>query len=191
MPLGTTIQDSQSEKGVRKQNDPADAPISHRADTAASKYTVDYWRDKLFRPTYQRGKESHEVQQWYVQIQFGGRREKVGLGSNNREDCARAAAKFYKRLQAKGWDAARTELSPDRKTKPRILITVGDLIERLRPICGVRLHTFEEYAYPQGQPSAARSRTEASVRTACSEGTAGNGTHSQRARRRRVEAVPQ
>lgn len=147
MPLGTTIQDSQSEKGVRKQNDPADAQISQRAETTVSKYTVDYWRDKLFRPTYQRGKESHEVQQWYVQIQFGGRREKVGLGSNSKEDCARAAAKFFKRLQAKGWDAARTELSPDRKTKPRILLTVGDLIERLRPISGARQRTFEEYAY--------------------------------------------
>ena len=44
---------------------------------------------------------------------------------------------------------------------------------------------------PQGQPSAARSRPEAAHRAARAEGTAGDGAHSQRPRRRGVETVPE
>src|SRR6185369_3299040 len=44
---------------------------------------------------------------------------------------------------------------------------------------------------PQGQPPAARSRTETAQHAARAQGTAGIGNHSQRARHRCVEAVPE
>jgi hypothetical protein len=150
MSLGKTIQDSRSEKEVRKQNRSAEAPIVAPQTTMnASRFTVEYWRAKLFRPSYRRGKKSNQVQEWYVQIQLGGRREKISLGSNNKEECARRAAQFYKRLLAKGWDAALTDLSPDRKVKPKNLLTLGHLIDALRPIAGVRPHTFGLYVIPE------------------------------------------
>jgi predicted YcjX-like family ATPase len=109
-----------------------------------SKFTVEFWRVKLFRPKYYREGKAHEVLEWHLQIQFGGRREKVGLGSNSREDCARQAAKFYKDLLKEGWEKALEKLSPDRKVKPKVLTTVGDVLEALRP--GMHRRTFDNYA---------------------------------------------
>lgn len=49
--------------------------------------------------------------------QYGGRREKAGLGTNNKEEASRRAARFYKNLVSKGWDSAWAALAPDRKAK--------------------------------------------------------------------------
>src|ERR1051326_2094776 len=147
MLLETPAQDSQSEKEVRKQEVAPNLLTSDSKEIKASRFTVEYWREKLFRPTYKRRRKLHEVQEWYAQIQYGGRREKVGLGSNNKEEACRRAAQFYKKLLAKGWDAALEECFPDRKSKPKNPLTIGDLIETVRPLLSVRPRTFEIYAY--------------------------------------------
>src|ERR1017187_7874462 len=134
MRLDTTTQDSQSEKEVRKKNAASNLLTSESKEVKASRFTVEYWREKLFRPTYRRKRKVREVQEWYAQLQYGGRREKVGLGSNNKEEACRRAAHFYKTLVAKGWDTALEDSFPDRRTKPKNPLTVGDRIETMRPL---------------------------------------------------------
>jgi integrase len=58
-----------------------------------------------------------------------------------------ARSPIHKKLVAKGWDDALEDSFPDRKAKPKNPLTVGDLIETVRPLLGVRLRTFEIYAY--------------------------------------------
>lgn len=148
MLLDATLSDSKSEKEVRKFSRRESLLISP-SDTkvTASRFTVEYWRARLFRPTYIAQGNANEVLEWYAQIQYRGRREKVGLGSNNKEEASRRAARFYSTLREKGWDAALKALSPDRDFKPKILLSVGDFIETARNLAGVRPRTFEIYAY--------------------------------------------
>ncbi len=145
--MGATARDSQSEKEVRKQNPLSHFPVPSEKSIGASRFTVDYWRTKLFRPVYSRGKRQNEVQEWYLQVQHEGRREKVSLGTNNREEACRRAAKFFKNLVGKGWDVALAKLNPDKEIRPKVMITVGDLITTVRPLLTVRPRTFEMYAY--------------------------------------------
>ena len=132
---------------MRKQIPLSHFPVSSQKSIGASRFTVDYWRTKLFRPVYGRGKRQHEVQEWYLQVQHEGRREKVGLGTNNKEEACRRAAQFFKNLVGKGWDVALSKLNPDKEIKPKVMITVGDLITTVRPLLTVRPRTFEMYAY--------------------------------------------
>jgi integrase len=133
---------------VRKENREADLgkPRSKFAFTA-SRFSVDYWRDRVFRPSYQGSGNAREVQEWYAQIQFAGRREKVALVTNNKEEASRKATRFYTTLRAKGWDAAHKELSPTRDRTPGSLVTIGNFIESVRPLASVRPRTFDIYAY--------------------------------------------
>ena len=109
-----------------------------------SRFAVEYWRERVFRPTYGEG---GEVLEWYAQIQYRGRREKVGLGTTNKEAASRRATQFYSTLREKGWDLALLDLSPDHDLKPQNVLTVGDFIEKVRHLAGVRSRTFEIYAY--------------------------------------------
>jgi len=109
-----------------------------------SRFSVEYWRERVFRPTYAAG---GEVLEWYAQIQYRGRREKVGLGTNNKEAASRRATQFYSMLREKGWDVALADLSPERNVKPKNVLTIGDFIEKVRHLAGVRPRTFEIYAY--------------------------------------------
>jgi integrase len=87
------------------------------------------------------------VLEWYAQIQYRGRREKVGLGTNNKEAASRRATHFYSTLREKGWDVAMEDLSPDHNLKAQNVLTIGDYIEKVRHLAGVRPRTFEIYAY--------------------------------------------
>ena len=78
---------AKSEKEVRKQN-----PLSH---FSGSKFSPAYWREKVFRPSYRRDGQTNEVSEWYCQIQHAGRREKIALATNDRQEAARKAAKLF------------------------------------------------------------------------------------------------
>jgi integrase len=148
MLLDSTRLDSQSEQEVRKENRRVDlGRLRSKSAFTASRFSVDYWRDRVFRPNYHGGGDTHEVQEWYAQIQFAGIRKKVGLVTNNKEEACRKATRFYTTLRAKGWEAAHKELSPSREQVPGGLVTVGNFIEKIRPLADVRPRTFEVYAY--------------------------------------------
>lgn len=147
MLLNTTRFNSESEKEVRKNSDPSDRSIVSKTVVTASRFSVDYWRDRVFRPTYIHDGESSEVLECYVQIQHRGRREKIGLGTNDKAVASRRAARFYATMREEGWDAAKKQLSPDYDSTPTNLITIGNLIQTVRPLAAVRPRTFEIYAY--------------------------------------------
>ena len=133
---------------MRKLNDGQNLLTPGRKSAiTASRFSVEYWRDRVFRPTYQHESETAEVQEWYAQLQFKGRREKIGLGTNNKEDASRRAARFFTTLRQNGWEAARKQLSPDHALGPKNLTTIGSFIDTVCPLTDVRPRTFEIYAY--------------------------------------------
>src|SRR5262245_46491448 len=92
-------QNPQSEQQVNKQ---------------FSRFSAGYWESRVFRPKYTRNGETFEVAEWYAQPQHAGRREKIALGTNTREEAGRKAAKLYSTIRSKGWEEALRQFAPDR-----------------------------------------------------------------------------
>lgn len=115
------------------------APLS-----TASKFSPAFWRDRVFRRTYTHGGEACEVAEFRARIQHAGKREEVGLNTNDREAAARAAAKLYSRVKATGWTAALAEFAPDRASAKGVP-TVGAVIEAASLSGGVGANTLRGY----------------------------------------------
>jgi integrase len=131
----------ESEKGMRKRK-ASDVLLT----SGASKFSPSYWAGKIFRPTYTNGDGTRdEVAEWYAQLQFSGRREKIGLGTNHKEDAARKAAKVYEKIRVKGWDAALNEIRPN--STPKCATTIGDFLNTVEPLLKVRARSFANYSY--------------------------------------------
>ena len=123
-----TPSDSKSEQEVSKQGNLQTPAKKVSKQRTGSKYSAEYWRDRIVRPTYTRDGETREVQQWHAQIQAGGRRQRVGLNTNNREEAARTAARLYGEITSKGWEPALAAFDPT-KVEKTDCVTVGDFIE--------------------------------------------------------------
>lgn len=112
----------------------------------ASRFSAAYWGSRVYRPTYTRDGATLEVPEWYAQVQHAGRREKVGLGTNDREAASRKAAKLYQTLRSKGWAAALAELDPER-ANPQNTTTVGGYLSTCEPLFNGRKVTWIGYCY--------------------------------------------
>lgn len=135
------MQNPKSEKEVRKQ-------AEQLTRNGASKFSPAYWLPRLFRPTYTRDGQTLEVAEWYCQVQSGGRREKVGLATNNKEEAARLAARLFKTISAKGWQAALEELLPGRAQRSQSAEspTVGEFLASVKEKANLKPATFNSYA---------------------------------------------
>ena len=132
---------------MKASDTPANTEKAQSEKAAASKMSPRYWASRMFKPTYQRDGERLEVSEFYVQLQHSGRRQKVALKTNSREEASRNAARLYAAIRSKGWQAALREFQPDREAAPQSLITVGDLLKQVRPVLAVRERSFSNYSY--------------------------------------------
>lgn len=110
-----------------------------------SKFTPAYWSDKVFRPEYGQAGEAREVRQFYARMQHAGRRESVALGTNDKEQAARKAAKLFQSVKAIGWDAALAAHSPDRQQSAGAP-TVGQFIAAAEQVADVSPRSLRNYA---------------------------------------------
>ncbi len=148
MLLNTPLIDTKSETEVRQNSVSLRRVASPKKPGGPSRYSVDYWRERLFRRSYDYKSERRKIAEWYVQVQYAGRREKVGLSTNNKEEAARRATKFYKRLQATDWETAIKEFCPRIEAlRTMTSLTVGDYLALVQPLLRVRPRTAEIYAY--------------------------------------------
>lgn len=91
-----------------------DQPIRPNPSAKASKFSREYWQERVFRPIYATEDGATAVPEFYAQVQHAGRREKIGLSTNSREEAARRAARLFQTVRAKGWDRALKEFAPDK-----------------------------------------------------------------------------
>lgn len=148
MLLDTPLTDTTSETETSQNSVSLLRVASSKKSGGPSRYSVDYWRERLFRRSYDYKSERCEIAEWYVQVQHAGRREKVGLSTNNKEEAARRATKFYQRLRATNWETAMKEFCPRVEAlRAMTSVTLGDYLAHVQIILRVRPRTAEIYAY--------------------------------------------
>src|ERR1019366_3854900 len=85
-----TLEDTKSGQEVAKQSGQA----------SQTRFHVDYWKERLYRKTFTREGERHEVPEWSVRLQHLGRREAFALGSANASSAAVKAKEIATFLDA-------------------------------------------------------------------------------------------
>lgn len=103
-----------------------------------------YWREAVFRPAV--AKRSHVVPQYYVKIQYQGRRETFQLKTNSQDQAAEKAKGLYLALVAKGWDEVLKEEKPHKRGGKVSVATVGDLIAQALQRHDIGRKTLMDYA---------------------------------------------
>ncbi len=114
--------------------------------TTRNRFSIAYWRDCVFRPSYTREGQRFNVQQFFVKISHGAVRKNVPLTTNNLDEAARRALKLYQILKRDGWDAALFLFRPDAKPIDKSL-TIGKyfaLVDEYTPMAD---RTFASYSY--------------------------------------------
>ena len=130
-----TKQDIQSGQEVAKQGGQA----------VQSRFHVDYWKERLYRKTFTRDGERHEVPEWSVRLQHLGRREAFALGSANASVSAIKAKEIATFLDANGWDATLAKFKPGVAAKADIC-TVGEFLADVKERSHLKPMTVRRYA---------------------------------------------
>lgn len=105
-----------------------------------------YWQRKIFKPVVVEGGKRRQVEHYSARIQWQGRRQSFPLLSGNVEAAATRAAKIYKSIQVKGWEATLAEFSPTYgKEAPESVLTVGKYLAEVAKVADIRPRTLADY----------------------------------------------
>jgi integrase len=110
-----------------------------------SRTHTDYWKARLFRRTYEQDGKQREVNDLYVRIQHGGRREFFGLGTTNQDAAAVKARGIFIFLKANGWDATLAKFKPDADGQAKLDVSIGDFLAAVDASRKLRARTFDNY----------------------------------------------
>jgi len=116
-----------------------------KAKRSLARTHTDYWKSRLFRRTYEQDGQNREVNDLYVRIQHGGRREFFGLNTTNQEAAAIKARDIFTFLKANGWEATLTKFKPDADGQAKLDVTIGDYLTAVENIRKLRARTFDNY----------------------------------------------
>ena len=111
----------------------------------AGKSHAAYWTPRLIKRSYTWDNKTTEVPEWQVRIAHLGRREWFNTGTANKVNAAEKARKIYLSLVAKGWQATLAEFKPDMQVA-RDGCTIGDFLDQVKAVSGLKPVTFEIYA---------------------------------------------
>jgi integrase len=111
----------------------------------APKSHPNFWKQRLFHPSYTREGDLVSLPEWAVKIQFRGERETFTFGTANQTAAAVQARDIYASLLANGWEATRLKFKPEH-TKKVIVPSVGEYLTAVRAISGIAVPTLETYA---------------------------------------------
>ena len=127
------------------------APLAKETATAAKpkrglpRAHADYWRPRLFRRTYERDGRQHEINDLYIRLQHGGRREFMPLNTTNKDAAAKLAASIYSHLTSNGWESTLAKYRPDAEGQPKLEATIGDYLAAVDATRKLRGRTFLNY----------------------------------------------
>ncbi len=138
---------SGSEVAQKKSTEPLLKPPSEprKAKRTLSRTHSDYWKARLFRRSYDYDGRQKEVNDLYVRIQHGGRREFFGLNTTNQDAAAIKARDIFTFLKANGWDATLAKFRPDADGQPKLDVTIGDYLAAVETTRKLRVRTFLNY----------------------------------------------
>ena len=130
-----TKQDNESGQEVAKQSGQA----------SQSRFHVDYWKERLYRKTFTRDGERHEVTEFSVRLQHLGRREAFALGSANASVAAVKAKEIATFVEANGWGATLAKFKPEVATKAGIC-SLGEFLADIKARSHLKPMTVRRYA---------------------------------------------
>jgi integrase len=106
---------------------------------------VDYWAPRLKKRSYAWEGKTVEIPEWQVRIAHLGRREWFNTGTPNKAAAAETARKIYLSLVSKGWQPTLADFKPDMQVSADGA-TVGDFLDQVKAVSGLKPVTFEIYA---------------------------------------------
>jgi integrase len=116
-----------------------------KAKRTLSRTHTDYWKARLFRRTYDQDGKQREVNDLYVRIQHGGRREFFGLNTTNQDAASGKARDIFTFLKANGWDATLAKFKPDADGQAKLDVTIGDFLSAVENTRKLSARTFDNY----------------------------------------------
>lgn len=140
--IDTGSEVAQSKRSEPLQQFPANQPKIRRT---LSRTHADYWKSRLFRRAYEHDGQHREVNDLYIRIQHGGRREFFGLNTTSKDAAAIKARDIFTFLKANGWDATLAKFKPDADGQAKLNVTVGDYVSAVEATRKLRARTFLNY----------------------------------------------
>jgi integrase len=129
-------------------------PLSHSA-TAPTDHTKpkrslarthsDYWKARLFRRAYDHDGKQREVNDLYVRIQHGGRREFFALNTTNQDAAGMKARDIFTFLKTNGWQPTLAKFKPAADGQPKFDVCVRDFFAAVKATGKLRLRTLLNY----------------------------------------------
>lgn len=106
---------------------------------------ADHWARRLKKRSYtDREGQVVEVPEWQVRMFHGGREDWFNLGTGNKAAASVKARDIYVHLKMHGWEATLAKYKP--RAEVKVDVTVGEFLDQVRAVSGLKPVTFEVYA---------------------------------------------
>lgn len=121
------------------------APTPTKTNRSLSRTHADYWKLRLFRRSYSQEGQQREINDLYIRLQHGGRREFLPLGTINQDAAAVKAKDMDRSLKENGWDKMLAKFYPDADGQAKLDVSVGDYLAAVDATRRLRARTFLNY----------------------------------------------
>lgn len=115
-----------------------------RPTVKAGKDQVAYWKPKLKKRTFRKGRKVVEIPDWQVRMKHAGKDGWFNLHTQNADNAANQARDIYRLLVANGWDAVNEKFKPKPKEFPDSP-TLGEFFAAVQKNVTLKPKTFVCY----------------------------------------------
>ena len=130
---------TRTETGQTNSNPPSTKTIK-----SLPKDHADYWGGRLKKRSYSsRQGAVVEVPEWQVRMFHAGKEDWFNLGTANKAAASVKARDIYVQLKNHGWDATLAKHKP--KATEKLDVTIGDFLDQVKAVSGLKPVTFEIY----------------------------------------------
>jgi integrase len=106
----------------------------------------DYWANRLRKRRYKDANgQLVEISSWQVRLKKEGHEAWFNLGTPNQSAAAKKAKEVFTFLEANGWEATVARFKSDPEATPRLNLTVGEYLSKVKDTSCLRLRTFLNY----------------------------------------------
>lgn len=120
-------------------------PGVHQIIKSLPKDHADHWAGRLKKRSYaDRQGHTVEVPEWQVRMFHAGREDWFNLGTANKAAASVKARDIYVHLKIHGWDATLAKYKP--RAEEKVDVTVGEFLDQVKAVSGLKPVTFEIYA---------------------------------------------
>lgn len=125
-------------------------PKAAKVKRTLSRTHADYWKPRLIRRTYANDGRQHAVNDLYVRIQHGGRREFFPLTRTNQDAAAVKARDIFIFLKANGWPATLDKFKPAAAGQTKLEVSIGDFLSAIEDVLDTGLpRAYDKPLYEQ------------------------------------------